>query len=96
MYGSLNHHFHCHVLPVVTRVWRWQLFPGGPGIQLCPPFPLTEAGMLEASRTVFGGTGGKERKVNEKELDEPEIERAGPRSESFVRGEAGFEESSNP
>lgn len=49
--------------------------------------------MPEASRTVFEEQGGKERKVNEKELDEPEIERAGPRSESEER-RSEIEESS--
>lgn len=49
------------------------------------PFPLTDAGMPEASRTVFDEPGEKERKENKKELDEPEIERAGPKSESRER-----------
>ena len=41
--------------------------------------------MPEAARTVFEDQGEKERKVNEKELDEREVERAGPRSESEER-----------
>ena len=41
--------------------------------------------MLEATTTVFEEQGEKEGKVNEKELDEPEVERAGPRSESEER-----------
>ena len=38
--------------------------------------------MLEATTTVFEEQGEKEGKLNEKELDEPEVERAGPRCES--------------
>lgn len=41
--------------------------------------------MPEALRTVFEEQGEKERKVTEKELEEPEIEGAGPRSESEER-----------
>lgn len=41
--------------------------------------------MPEATTTAFEEQGEKEGKVNEKELDEPEVERAGPRSESEER-----------
>lgn len=41
--------------------------------------------MPEALRTVFEEQGEKERKVTDKELEEPEIDGAGPRSESEER-----------
>ena len=41
--------------------------------------------MPEALRTVFEEQGEKERKVTEKVLEEPEVEGAGPRSESKER-----------